>query len=262
MPIVTEARARPTPEATAADRASRDRALSPAVRGFLLAGAVGVALGSGGTLLLGAPASAVAVSSAALALAIGGSAAALARAHPHAALGAANLVTLGRLVMVSVLLGGMLAALAGTPAASPPIVALAVIALVLDGVDGRLARRQRLESPFGARFDMEVDSAFALVLAVLAALGPAGPLALLLGLPRYLFGAAGAALPWLNGELEPRYSRKVVCVVQLIALIALLLPGLPAPLALAIVIVTAALLGWSFGRDIIALRRARTAGPR
>jgi phosphatidylglycerophosphate synthase len=260
VPNVTEARARPTPEATAADRVPRGAAVTPATRRFLLAGAGGIALGAGGALLLGAPPIATAAACSALALAIGGSAAALARAHPHPALGAANLVTLGRLVLVSVLLSGMLSALAGAPVASPPLIAMAVIALVFDGVDGRLARRQQLESPFGARFDMEVDSAFALVLAVLAALGPAGPLALLLGMPRYLFWAAGAALPWLDGELEPRYSRKVVCVVQLIALIALLLPGLPPPLALGVVAVTAALLAWSFGRDIVFLHRARSAG--
>ena len=61
--------------------------------------------------------------------------------------------------------------------AAAVVIPLSIIALSLDGVDGALARRQMLESRFGAAFDMEVDSAFALVLSILAALGPAGPAA-------------------------------------------------------------------------------------
>ena len=158
--------------------------------------------------------------------------------HGHGRVGAANAVTLVRLGVVAVL-------------------ALGTIALCLDGVDGYLARRQRLTSRFGAAFDMEVDSAFALVLALLAAAGPAGAWAVLLGVPRYAFGAAALAAPWLKGPLADRVSRKVVCVLQLVALLVLQVPFLPAPVALAMVGVTAGLLLWSFGSDVVALRRAR-----
>ena len=153
-------------------------------------------------------------------------------------------------MLLSILFGG------GVSAAI--IIALSVVALSLDGLDGHLARRQRLTSRFGAAFDMEVDSAFALVLSVLAAFGPAGPLVLLLGLPRYLLGVAGLALPWLNGTLPARYSRKVVCVVQLIVLIVLQLPGLATWFALTLVVAVAGLLAWSFGIDVVHLFRTRT----
>ncbi|MFP4328489.1 MAG: CDP-alcohol phosphatidyltransferase family protein, partial [Paracoccaceae bacterium] len=105
------------------------------------------------------------------------------RHYPHARLGLCNLMTLARLALVSALV----APLAAGAGASWPVFAVAAVALSLDGVDGWLARRQGLVSDFGARFDMEVDSALALVLALNAS-AAAGPAALLLGLPRYLFG--------------------------------------------------------------------------
>ena len=80
---------------------------------------------------------------------------------------------------------------------------------------------------------------------------------MLLGVPRYAFGAAALAAPWLKGPLADRASRKVVCVLQLVALLVLQVPFLPAPVALAMVGVTAGLLLWSFGSDVVALRRAR-----
>lgn len=171
--------------------------------------------------------------------------------HRHKLMGFANAVTSARLGMVAVLVGLLVA---GDPL---PYVAIgiAVVALSLDGVDGLLARRQQLASRFGAGFDMEVDSLFALTLAALAALGPAGPLALALGLPRYLFGAAAVPLPWLNGPLPERYSRKAVCVIQLITLIVLQLPWLPSGLAVALTIAAVALVGWSFALDVAHLAR-------
>ena len=100
---------------------------------------------------------------------------------------------------------------------------------------------------------------------LLAAAGPAGAWAVLLGVPRYAFGAAALVAPWLKGPLADRVSRKVVCVLQLVALLVLQVPFLPAPAALAVVGVTAALLLWSFAVDVVALRRARVprsnAGP-
>ena len=49
-------------------------------------------------------------------------------------------------------------ALVAACAAGRLLVALAAVALVLDAVDGRVARRTGTVSPFGARFDMEVDA--------------------------------------------------------------------------------------------------------
>ncbi|WP_157985604.1 CDP-alcohol phosphatidyltransferase family protein [Microcella alkaliphila] len=225
--------------------------------GMFLGGATLISLGAATTTAaLSGFATAPTVATAVSAVAgFGFAAAFLTRHHPHARLGAASAVTSIRWGLVSILVGLLVA---GAPSAAA-VIGLAIFALSLDGVDGKLARRQRLESRFGAAYDMEVDSVFALALAALAALGPAGPVALVLGLPRYLFGGAALIAPWLNGPLADRYSRKVICVVQLIALIALQLPWLPVWAALSIVIGVAAALVWSFAVDIVALRRARTA---
>ena len=134
-------------------------------------------------------------------------------------------------------------------------VAVAMTALALDGLDGYAARRSSLVSGFGARFDMEVDSGFALMLAVLAVdLGHAGLWVLALGLPRYAFFAAGIVWPWLQGALPDRLSRKAVCVLQIGVLILLLMPITPPGVGTALGLAVVAAVLWSFLRDILFLR--------
>lgn len=175
------------------------------------------------------------------------------RGYPHDRLGLCNLVTLGRLALTAALL----APLAG--GAAPWVVpVIAVVALSLDGVDGWLARREGLSSDFGARFDMEVDSALALILALNAlAAGTVGWIVLLLGLPRYIFAAAGLVVPWLDGPLPERFSRKAVCVAQIATLIVVQLPPVRPEMANPVVAAVALALVWSFGKDILWLRRSR-----
>lgn len=178
----------------------------------------------------------------------------VARDYPHARLGLCNYVTLLRLVLVCALGVHVL----GGGGASWVFLTLALVALALDGVDGWLARRQGLASAFGARFDVEVDALLALVLAVNAAMTPQiGLVAVVLGLPRYVFVLASQGMPWLRGPLPERFSRKVVCVLQLGALIALQAPGLPLVPALGLMAATALALLWSFAVDILWLWRAR-----
>ncbi len=196
---------------------------------------------------------AIMIGLAVFAVGAGASAWQLHRRHPHARLGLANAVTLLRLAFVSALLIPLVGG-AHEPIA---IMAIATVSLSLDGVDGWLARRQGLASDFGGSFDMEVDSVFALVLALLAALGGAPWFVILLGLPRYLFWVAGAIWPWLYDPLPPRYSGKVVCVIQLIVLIVLQSPWVPVWLAAVLIVGTLAALGWSFGRDIVWLWRRK-----
>jgi phosphatidylglycerophosphate synthase len=221
----------------------------------------------GGAALLGAPAVAavalalVGPAPGAVGLAVAGhltgaglALALLRRGYPHASLGLCNLVTLLRLSLSAALLAPLLA-----PASGWSVLAVALVAFALDGVDGWLARREGRSSAFGARFDMEVDAALGLVLALNAwAAGTVGPAVLLLGLPRYGFLLAGRFLPWLDGPLPERFGRKAVCVVQIAVLIALQAPGFSAPVAGGLVAVTAVALGWSFGRDVRWLRRTRS----
>src|SRR5439155_607224 len=85
--------------------------------------------------------------------------------------------------------------------AAATAVAASTIATVLDGADGWLARRTRMESAFGARFDTEVDALLIQVLAVLAwRWGKAGPWVLVSGLLRYLFLLSGWLWPHAAGH--------------------------------------------------------------
>jgi phosphatidylglycerophosphate synthase len=173
--------------------------------------------------------------------------------YPHSLLGKGNLVTLFRLSVVAALLapviGNKLPWL---------LVFLAVGLLVLDGVDGRLARSEGRVSEFGARLDMEVDSIFSVVLALNAwAAGLTGIWVLLLAMPRYLFVAASWFLPWLNRPLPQSLARRVICVVQVACLIGLNAPIFPGWIIFLIAALAAGLLIWSFGRDILWLWRNR-----
>lgn len=175
------------------------------------------------------------------------------------ALGPADLVTLAR----SVLACGVAALVAdtwlGEPATSV-LVAVAVAALVLDFVDGRVARRTRTASLFGARFDGEADAFLILVLSVQVA-HTAGAWVLLIGAARYAFAVAGWTLPWLRAPLPPRYWRKVVAAVQGVVLAFAAAEVAPAPVTEVALVAALALLAESFGRDVLWLwhRRAPAA---
>jgi phosphatidylglycerophosphate synthase len=178
----------------------------------------------------------------------------LRRTYPHGILGLCNIVTLVRLVIVAALV----APLAVGGGQSWVVFALASLALALDGVDGWLARRGGLVSGFGARFDVEVDSLFALVLALLAlGSGKVGAFVLLLGLMRYVFVLAAALFPWLGQPLPERFSRKAVCVLQLSTLIVIQLPVVSGGVATALAVFASGVLIWSFALDIRYLWRAR-----
>lgn len=184
----------------------------------------------------------------------------LLRTYPHARLGVGNLVTLSRTGIIAALFAPLaVPGLLGSDTRTAwMVLAIAIFSLCLDGVDGYFARRQQLVSAFGARFDMEVDSVFALLLAVLALQsGKAGAWVLILGGMRYLFLLAALFLPWLNNPLPERFSRKLICVIQIGVLIAMLAPILSGPLSWALAAIATALLVYSFGRDIVWLARHR-----
>lgn len=180
--------------------------------------------------------------------------------YPHPRFGSCNGVTLFRAGLGASLLTPLLSGDAGQAAWGGWAVALvALFALLLDGVDGWLARRQGLTSGFGARFDMEIDAALALMLALHAfADGMGGVVVLTLGVMRYVFVAASWVLPWMAAPLPDKFGRKVVCVIQIAALIALQVPILGSGAALGIAWGAVAALLWSFGRDTLWLWRHRS----
>ncbi|MFD4828760.1 CDP-alcohol phosphatidyltransferase family protein [Streptomyces uncialis] len=179
---------------------------------------------------------------------------ALRRARPGP-FGPANRVTLARATLVGAVTALVADSLDGPPRVTP-LAALAGVALVLDAVDGLVARRTGTVSELGARFDMEVDAFLILVLSVYVS-ARLGPWVLLIGLMRYGFVAAARVLPWLNAPLTPSTARKAVAAFQGVALLAAA-TYLPRPLALPVILLALTTLTWSFGRDIIALFRTRT----
>jgi phosphatidylglycerophosphate synthase len=128
---------------------------------------------------------------------------------------------------------------------------MALLALILDGVDGKVARATGSESDFGARFDMELDALFILGLSIaVLALGKAGIWVLALGLIRYAFVAASHFADWLNRPLPDSFRRKTVCVWQIVTLLVAVLPPINTLFASTTLATALALLVWSFFVDI------------
>jgi len=180
--------------------------------------------------------------------------------RPLQRFGAANAVTLLR-AGIAALAAGLIGQAMLAPGLTWLMTALAGIALMLDGVDGWLARRSRMQSAFGARFDMEVDAFFILVLAALVyQMDKAGVWVLLSGAMRYGFIALGCALPWLRQPLPPRKRRQAVCVFQTAILALCLSPPLIPPWTTRLTAVALGLLTLSFLVDTVWLARSHRSG--
>lgn len=179
--------------------------------------------------------------------------------HPFERLGAANRITLCRLASVS-LLAAWASLVASNDSGLAPnaapwaawvLVGVCGVTALLDAFDGAVARRTGMSSDFGARFDMETDAAFILILCVLVwQLGVTGPWILAVGGMRYAFVAAAWLWPWLGGPLPPSRRRQTVCVVQVVVLVLALAPVVPPVWALILCACSLAVLALSFVVDI------------
>jgi phosphatidylglycerophosphate synthase len=187
---------------------------------------------------------------------------ALARAlwrDPSARLGPADWVTMIRATLV-VGVAALTAASFERDVAVATLVTLASLALVLDFVDGWIARRTATESALGARLDAEVDAFLILALSVEVA-PSAGAWVLVIGLARYVFLAAGWALPWMRPPLPRRDWRKTVTASQGVALVIAASQVVPSAVSRVLLAVALAMLAESFGRDVWWLWRHRHAAP-
>ncbi|MBZ5740618.1 CDP-alcohol phosphatidyltransferase family protein [Nocardioides mangrovi] len=137
--------------------------------------------------------------------------------------------------------------------------ALVVVALCLDWVDGRVARRTGTATAFGARFDMETDAFLIAVLSWYVAVDHGWWWVLLIGAMRYLLWLAERVLPWLRRPIPPRQWRKVVAAVQGVVLAVAASGRVPDAAAEVALLVALGLLLESFGRDVWWLWRTRTA---
>lgn len=182
--------------------------------------------------------------------------------YPFERFGLANSVTLLRGALVSWLAGFVgLPEIIADPILAWSLLTAAFIVLLLDGLDGWLARKTGQTSAFGAKFDMEVDSLFAIVLSLLAwQSDKVGWWVLLLGLPRPLFIVAAWFEPRLMSPLPDSMLRKTICVIQIAVLIILLAPVIHPLTSQVLAATVLILLAGSFWRDTTWLlsKRANT----
>lgn len=171
-----------------------------------------------------------------------------------------------RVTALRAVLGGGVTALVadGVVGRATPVVVLVVlaaVALALDAVDGRVARRTGTASAFGARFDMETDAWLIAVLSVHVA-GLLGRWVLAIGAMRYVFVGIAAVVGWMRGTVPPSRGAKVVAAAQGVVLVVVSAKLLPVAVGTGVVAVALAALAWSFGRDVrwLAAHRRSRAG--
>lgn len=177
-------------------------------------------------------------------------AAGLMRAHGHARVGAANQLTLFRAGLICLFVS------CAFPQASVGwgCWSLAVIAASLDAIDGPVARRSDMTSPFGARFDMETDALLILVASMLVWRdGKAGLWVLCSGALRYVFVLAGTVAAWLAKPLPYSARRRAIGAIQVTALMIALCPLVPPPLSALVAATGLAILAASFATDVRSL---------
>ena len=161
--------------------------------------------------------------------------------------------------MIRAMLVSLMASLVGEPAiarVAAAATAASVLMVVLDGVDGWLARRSGMASAFGARFDVETDALFVMAMCVLVwEHGKAGAWVLLGGMMRYVFVLAGSALRWMARPLRPTYRAKTVSVCHMVGLSVALAPIVPHPISAMVAGSALIALTWSFAIDVRRLWR-------
>jgi len=193
----------------------------------------------------------------------------LRRCLPATPLSLASKLTLARAALVAAV-SGLVAAPALAAELTSALFVAAALELTLDTLDGIVARRRGETSELGARLDGEVDALFVLVLAALAFQrgrqeGAPGAFVLAIGAFRYFLLVAPLALPWLRGHVPSSLRAKIICNVNIGALLFCLLPRTPwatvdHALLLArtpIAALALALLAWSFSFDVRYLHARR-----
>jgi phosphatidylglycerophosphate synthase len=141
-----------------------------------------------------------------------------------------------------------------------PYALLVLVIFILDGVDGRLARRFHASSRQGSHFDMEADGYLVLVLCALLCLHEVGGWVLIGGLLRYAYVIATWLFP-SRGEAPPsrfgRYAFSLSLAAFSVALLA------EPPFAKALALLGTSVLVWSFGRSFYwAFRGAAASAAR
>jgi phosphatidylglycerophosphate synthase len=147
-----------------------------------------------------------------------------------------------------------------TPHRSWGLFTLVVATLLLDLVDGWVARSTGTATADGALLDMQVDAGVLVILSI--AVAPmVGAWVLLIGAMRYVYVALSWRWPVLNTSLPRSHFRRAVAGIQAGVLAAALAPVVPVDVATIALLVALVLLLTSFSGQIVAIQR-RTRRPR
>ena len=189
--------------------------------------------------------------------AIAGLMAAARRRSDQLAIFPADWVTLTRALLAAGV-AGLVADSFVRPVSITALVTLSAIALILDSVDGLVARLTGTATPLGVRLDGEVDAFLILLLSFVVSQSYGGWV-LAIGAARYVLLLAGWLIPWLAAPLPPRYWRKVVAAVQGIVLTVAASGQVSRLVGMFAVCAALLLLAESFGRDVTWLYRSSAA---
>ena len=170
--------------------------------------------------------------------------------HPFARFGPANGTTTARATLVALVVS--LVGEPGVQVVAASAAGFTLLVTALDGVDGWFARRTRMASDFGARFDMETDALLVMALSVLAwqirkgrsvgaAVWPAA-----LPVRRWRLAVALA-----SPSPSPSIRRQTICVVQVVGLSLTIVPVIPTPLSTVLAAITLSALCYSFLVDVV-----------
>ncbi len=177
-------------------------------------------------------------------------AAALFRDPPGTTLGAANRVTLWRTALACLFAGLVGEGARVLDGLAIPLVVGTAAFLVLDGVDGWLARRRGEESAFGRLLDHETDALFLLIRSVLVyQTENVGPWIMAAGLLHYVYLGVRAAWPRLRVDLPAARRGPAIGLGAMLGLLACLSLDLQAEVARAVAVVVLGALIWSFSID-------------
>lgn len=170
-------------------------------------------------------------------------------------LGPADWVTLARATLIGAV-AGLVVQSFSEQVSVLMLIGLCTVALVLDAVDGQVARRTASASDLGARFDMEADAFLIFVLSVYVS-DALGWWVVAIGVARYLFVAFAWVAPWMRRPLLYRKWRKVAAAVQGIVLTVAASGALAERVSTFLVLVSLAVLAESFMHDVQWLFRRR-----
>jgi phosphatidylglycerophosphate synthase len=140
------------------------------------------------------------------------------------------------------------------------IIILSTLSLIMDGLDGFIARKYNLVSKFGEIIDQESDNFLMLVISISLYLNKdIGLYVFLIPLYRYIFLASMKKYDWLKKTLPISQFRKIACVLTIILMIMSQDVYIDYENTVFLVILSLFIITFSFSKDIIWLYRNKNS---